>query len=57
LLAAGLASKLKTDDIPYGEDSPSALRRGASILELLNPGSPTLLDMILLLIDTHPFFS
>jgi len=29
--AAGLASKLKTDDIPYGEDSPTALRRGASI--------------------------
>jgi hypothetical protein len=29
--AAGLASKLKTDDIPYGEDFPSAMRRGASI--------------------------
>jgi len=30
LSAAGLASKLKTDDIPCGEDSPTALRRRAS---------------------------
>jgi len=30
LLAAGNASKLKTDYIPYGEDSTLALRRGAS---------------------------
>jgi hypothetical protein len=31
LLAARLASELKTDYIPYGEDSPTALLRGASI--------------------------
>ena len=39
-LAAGLASKLKTDDIPYGEDFPPALRRGASIASK-SGGTPT----------------